>query len=57
MTLAKRLLMEGEAKGEAKRDTEITMKMLQNGLKPKEIAKYTGIELDFILDIQKKLKK
>jgi hypothetical protein len=31
--------------------------MLQNGLKPEDVAKYTGISLESIEKIQQKIKK
>jgi hypothetical protein len=42
---------------ELKGRVELISTMLQNGLKPEEVAKYTGISLESIEKIQQKIKK
>jgi hypothetical protein len=49
LTLAQRLKLEERV--------ELISTMLQNGLKPEEVAKYTGISLESIEKIQQKIKK
>jgi hypothetical protein len=54
MTIAKRLLMEGKMEGKMETEESIIINMLTNGLQPKQIAQYTGVDLKTVLKIQKK---
>ena len=52
MTLADQLREEGEFK----KEREIILSLLENGMKEKEVAEKTGIDLERIFQIEKEMK-
>ena len=56
MTLADQLREEGKREGEVKKEREIILSLLKNGMKEKEVAEKTGIDLERILKIEKEMK-
>jgi predicted transposase YdaD len=57
LTVAQQLILEGEEKGEEKTQKMVVENMLKKGLKPGQIADFTGISLEVVQKIQKQAPK